>query len=398
MSAFSLIGNNSGIFFYTSDGTNVQAFPNIDSNKASFYALLKNAFTQATDGSYQGTFGAYVNTSIAFVAGTTENESLATLLSGATEVTDALQYNAWTQELSVTSTSLIWTRENSLNYIRVNGGGDINTLTVSGAQDGDVVTLTTLSTPVLVSTGGNLSIVTSFTIVPNSSITFQFVADGATWVELFRSVVPLTTATTVVVAASGLTKSLDPTIDARYQIFTGTGVLLGNSAISSTTAPDGFQWYIDYRCTFSGTSTFSVFGITMTVEQTLNGNSLFLATYDTTLADYRVEQVLNFEGLLGTNIITDANILSLSGSKITGTIPSGTLPPITPSQIAVPSASLVLGNGSNVGAAVALTGDASITNAGVITVPQKTVAFADGTGLAAATPEFVGQVAVQKPQ
>jgi hypothetical protein len=280
---------------------------------------------------------------------------------------------------SVAATSTVnATKTSGLTVLGLTGNSvNVATVTLSGVQTGDLLLLTSANTAgntLTIVSGGNLNLNNSqsYTLVGgnNGGIWFCYLA-GA-WQEITRQTTLLKTATTTL-STSGNTITLTP-LSARYQILTGTGTLVGNTAISASGAfGTGDVFYINYQATFGGTSTVTIFGITLNSQQILEGNSYVIATYDG--STWQAVQTLNFEGIDGNNIIVDDNIVSLSASKLTGTIPNSSLVNVPVNKLALTTDNLVVGTSSIGSALPALV---NIANTEVLT---------------STAPQYVGQIA-----
>jgi hypothetical protein len=275
------------------------------------------------------------------------------------------------QSVAAASTVSV-TKTSGLTVLGLTGNSvNVATVTLSNVQTGDLLLLTSANTAgntITIVSGGNLNLNNSqsYTLVGgnNGGIWFCYLA-GA-WQEITRQTTLLKTATTAL-STSGNTITLTP-LSARYQILTGTGTLVANTSVSaSDTFSNGDVFYINYQATFGGTSTVTIFGITLNSQQILEGNTYVIATYDG--STWQAVQTLNFEGIDGNNIIVDANIVSLSASKLTGTLPNSLLVNVPVGKLALTTDNLVVGS-SGVGSALPALVNISTTEVLASTAPQ----------------------------
>lgn len=93
----------------------------------------------------------------------------------------------------------------------------------------------------------------------------------------------------------GGTITLVAGVDKQYQYLTGSGSLSGNWSITSSgDFPDGHSYFIKYNATFvPGSSTVTIFGVTLTDSQVTAGNLMVHAYYDATALTWRTQLYIN---------------------------------------------------------------------------------------------------------
>lgn len=212
------------------------------------------------------------------------------------------------EEETIADGAITYTRSSVITKIDVEtessaATDDLDTIGLEGVAEGDIIILTG-NHPGRVTTvkdgTGNINLENSVDFETGGrekAIMLQYTDNG--WYELSRSSQSIgdTSAyraakfgffgleefNTQVVATSGTT-TFDGGTSEKYQEITGSDTLAGNTDYDLGTGVAGDEFYLEYNAsvTTSGNN-LSIFGITLTDEQALNGGLIFRAKYlDTT--------------------------------------------------------------------------------------------------------------------
>jgi hypothetical protein len=131
-----------------------------------------------------------------------------------------------------------------------------------------------------------------------------FNVNGGRWYEMFRAPnigltvanlrsasipQPVSGTTSTALTAGGGTINLTPGTSAGYQVITGSVTLSSSWTIQGAGSPiDGDTFFVDYRGTITASgNNITIFGISLTDTQILEGRVIVKATYDSTLGGYR---------------------------------------------------------------------------------------------------------------
>jgi hypothetical protein len=208
------------------------------------------------------------------------------------------------QNLIIVSGALTITRKSILTEVFIDtessaGTDDLDTISVTGFADGDTI----------VFRGENSGRITTFkdgtgnielqsandfdTADLETAITVQLI--GSSWYEVSRTsqsigvtadyrtagfgFFGIDTFNTAAVATSG-TVTFNGGTDSKYQKLTGGVTLIGNSSYALGTGVNGDKIVLEYDAAVTeGAFALSIFGITLTTEQALNGGLIFEAEY-----------------------------------------------------------------------------------------------------------------------
>ena len=204
--------------------------------------------------------------------------------------------------------------------IKTESGGatdDLTDIDTSGFSEADILILVTddaAKVPTIKSTGNIIlagstdfalddiskSMFVRFDLANNNFIEFERNNPLAITVANMRQAnIPQSVSGTKVttLATGGGTVDLDTGVDKGYQIFLGTGTLTASHTIQKKAADtplDGDVFYVDYRATFTANGNdVTIFGLSLTDTQILNGNVLIKATWDNANSIYRTRLILD---------------------------------------------------------------------------------------------------------
>lgn len=262
-------------------------------------------------------FKVYINATSSAVEGT---------ISGATDITSAVirrPANASYQivDYTISSGVISVNRKSALTKIRVEtegmvGADTLTSIVANGFNNGDTLFITGVdgARVTTIQEGGNVELANNENFATgdvDNSIELYY--NNGTWYEVNRSPGVSTTVasfransipqpasgtTTTALTAGGGTINLTPGTSKGYQILTGSVTLSSSWTIQGAGTPiDGDTFYVDYRGTITASgNSITIFGISLTDTQILEGDSLVKATYDSTLGSYRAVIVKNVSG------------------------------------------------------------------------------------------------------
>jgi hypothetical protein len=130
-------------------------------------------------------------------------------------------------------------------------------------------------------------------------------------------------------------------------------------SVAAATVPTGvvvFNVVLDAAITFGGGGSFTFFGVSV-AESYLKQGTLLTATYNGASYAVSIQPSFSQSGFIQGSDIADTTIAL---TKL----------------VALPSAQIIVGNGSNVPTAVTMSGDATISNAGALTIANSAVTAA----------------------
>jgi hypothetical protein len=299
-----------------------------------------------------------------------EGEAAEDDISNAIEVTEylvmrGLQAKLDVQDSTLSDDTLTIDRTMAIMTITVDtesgaGTDDLKTISTDGMVFGDILILQGANASHVVTvksyTSGSDNIYlngdTDFaTGAKTRSICLQYVNDGGTAKFIERWRIPADTTISVAamrsvsipqpvngtqheaLATGGGTLNLTPGTDKGYIILTGTGTLTGSWTVQGDGTPlDGETFIVDYRATLTRDgNNVTIFGISLTDTQALQGKCVVVATYDGVATAYRTRlyQDASATSWIKNNMIPD---LEIDGGKLAaGTVPTSALidPPAT---------------------------------------------------------------------
>jgi len=207
-----------------------------------------------------------------------------------------------TLEEQMADDSIVYDRRGALSFIKLTGEGgsddDLSTIICQNPTDGDRIVLYSSTNTITVMDGvSNIILKTStYDVITASIIELVFNASNNVWYELNRSnqvigstadfraggygIFALEDFNTAAVATSG-TINFEPGVSEKYQKLTGSSTLVGNLTYGFAGTPlDGDEFWLEYDASVTiGAFALSIFGITLTAEQALNGGLIFYARY-----------------------------------------------------------------------------------------------------------------------
>lgn len=158
-----------------------------------------------------------------------------------------------------------------------------------------------------------------------------------------------------------------------YRLYTNI-TATGGMTVAAATVPSGvtvFEVLLDATITFGGGGSFTFFGQSLS-ESYLQAGTILKATYDGSAYAVSVLPSFSQSGFIQGTDIADTTIAL---TKLA----------------ALPSAEIIVGNGSNVPTAVAMSGDATIDNAGAVTIANDAVTTVKIIDDAVTTPKIIDE-------
>lgn len=158
-----------------------------------------------------------------------------------------------------------------------------------------------------------------------------------------------------------------------YRLYTNI-TASGGMTVAAATVPTGvvvFEVLLDATITFGGGGSFTFFGASLS-ESYLQAGTILKATYDGSA--YAVSILPSFsksDFIQGTDIVDTTIALT--------------------KLAALPSAEIIVGSGANVPTAVAMSGDATIDNAGAVTIANDAVTTVKIVDDAVTTPKIIDE-------
>lgn len=216
-------------------------------------------------------------------------------------VTNGLNGMIPSQTVSMSNDTGLYNRQGALTKIDLQGEGgaddDLNSLVSINPAISDRVIIYSSANDITVYDGtGNIELKTSTHIVSKSSFIELIYLDNGNWTEINRSdqVIGSTAdfrtagygmfsnedfATAIV--GSGGTINFTPNVDAKWQKLTGVVSIGSNQVYGFAGTPiDGDEFWLEYDAsTVVGAFTLTIFGVTLTANQALNGGLIFYSRY-----------------------------------------------------------------------------------------------------------------------
>lgn len=203
---------------------------------------------------------------------------------------------------TISSDAIVTTRKGALTYIFMTGEGaandNLSNLLIDGVNNGDIVLLTSLVNTITITTSGNINLVstskTSYDVNQVNSMTLTYISGQ--WYELFRNgqvtgtkadyrtegfgIFSLEEYNTAAVGTGG-TVTFVANTDEKYQKLTGSSTLLANQTyVLEATAEDGDEFFLEYDAAVTvGAFALTIFGISVSADQALNGGLIFYARF-----------------------------------------------------------------------------------------------------------------------
>ncbi len=314
MSALADLGNASG-FLYTTDTNGTSVLSSVTNTQDNVRRILEDAgFSNpvAATGEYSPVFGRryFLNSA----GGAAEG-----VIAGALEITDyvvmkGLQSVFPKDDYTIGSGVLTPTRKSSITLVGVEGEGGasdtLDTITATGYYNGDIIIFKGKVTAHVITFSnntGNIKLANAANFLTGDlthGIVLQYNLSDTTWYEITRSPnptlsvanlraagvpTPISGVATTALTVGGGTLELEPGVDKGYQVYTSAAALAITSGWTIQIDPDpavayldGDTMIVDYRATIdvtTHTQSVTIFGITLTAEQALEGRIVFIGTY-----------------------------------------------------------------------------------------------------------------------
>jgi hypothetical protein len=216
-------------------------------------------------------------------------------------VTNGLNGMIPSQTVSMSNDTGLYNRQGALTKIDLRGEGgaddDLNSLVSINPAISDRVIIYSSANDITVYDGtGNIELKTSTHIVSKSSFIELIYLDNGNWVEINRSdqvigdVADYRAAGygmfsnedfATAIVGSGGTINFTPNVDAKWQKLTGVVSIGSNQVYGFAGTPiDGDEFWLEYDAsTVVGAFTLTIFGVTLTANQALNGGLIFYSRY-----------------------------------------------------------------------------------------------------------------------
>lgn len=311
MAALTNLANGTGYIYITDyDGTSV--ISSVPNTTNSVRKILEDASFSGplppNTGIYSTSYGRryFLNSGGGAVQGD---------LTGATEISRNLILRGLESTLPVNSYTIAAgvvtpLRDSSIMIVNIDTEGaaasdTLDTITTTDYNTGDIIIFRGVSGSRIVTFSdntGNLRLANGINFETKNletAIALQYVS-GSGFVELWRTpgitldvsnmrsvgiAIPVQGANKTTLTAGGGTINIEAGIDKGYQIYDGSAVLAGSWVIQPQLIPatpylDGDEIIVDYRSTLTaGANTVTIFGITLTSTQALEGRVMVLAKY-----------------------------------------------------------------------------------------------------------------------
>ena len=198
--------------------------------------------------------------------------------------------------------SIVYDRKGALTLVKLTGEGGANdsldTIITKNPSDGDRIVLYSLTNTITINSGSsNIILKTStYDVITTDSIELMYNTSTNIWYELSRSNQVIGSIAdyraagygmfssegynTATVAATG-TVNFTPNVSSKYQKLTGAATLTGNVVYGFAGTPvNGDEFFLEYDAAVTRVAfTLTIFGITVTADQALNGGLIFYARY-----------------------------------------------------------------------------------------------------------------------
>lgn len=202
---------------------------------------------------------------------------------------------------TISSDSVIFERKGVLTIIQLTGEGsandDLTNIIIDGAAYGDRILLHSTTDTITLNETGNINLQTNtYDVIGDSVIELVYSIDNE-WLEVYRSTGSVGTTSDYRTAGFGIfsnegfnttgvstsgTISFTANTDKKYQELTGSGSLSGNTAyqLNALGAIAGDEFWLVYDASVTvGAFSLSIFGVTLTAEQALNGGLVFYGRF-----------------------------------------------------------------------------------------------------------------------
>lgn len=304
------LGNASG-FIYITDTNGTSVLSSIVNSQDNVRRMIEDAtFSNpvAVAGAYSAIFGHryFLNSDAGAVQG---------VLTSSLEITSyvvnkGLQGVFPSDSYTIVSGVLTPSRKSSIILVSIEGEGGasdtLDTITNTGYLNGDIIVFKGATTSHVITFSnntGNIKLANSVNFLTGDkthSIVLQYSTSDTTWYEVTRSPNPAISVANLRAALiaepvqgvnkttltnGGGTINLEPGVDKGYQVYDGTITLSGSWVIQIQASPstaylDGDTMFVDYRTLATvGANTITIFGITLTTTQALEGRVWLRATY-----------------------------------------------------------------------------------------------------------------------
>ena len=263
----------------------------------------------STDASYDGAYGYRFYLDADYGATQCSGGGVATVdsIANAVEITSyivnqGLQGAIPIISQTISSNAIVTTRKGALTYISMTGEGaandNLSKLLIDGANNGDIVLLASFVNTITIATDGNINLIStsksSYNVVGRNLIVLTYLSGK--WKELFRNgqvtgttsdyrtagygIFSLEEYNTAAVGTGG-TVTFVANTDEKYQKLTGSSTLLANQTYAlDATAEDGDEFFLEYDAAVTvGAFSLTIFGISVSADQALNGGLIFYARF-----------------------------------------------------------------------------------------------------------------------
>lgn len=306
------VGNGSGFIYVTKAGGSpiVANFENTPSVWRQVQRYISAPLTDPTK-EIDPIYGYRIYGDVGGVAGSiaTANNLTRFFVNRASQAT----YFKNTVIIATDSIGLDRVTNNMVIVIDTEGGAatdNLNFVVIADPVDTDIITLVAESASRVVTVihgTGNIYLANNANFISGgrqAQLVLRYSsAAPAGWYEVSRSNVlptvanqravtvptPISGADTTALTAGGGTITLTPGVDKGYQVLSGAATLVGSWVVQINPAPtvpylDGDEMIVDYRSLLTqGANTVTIFGITLTATQALQGRVILLAKYNLTI-------------------------------------------------------------------------------------------------------------------
>jgi len=333
MAALSDLGNNSG-FLYIVDYDGVSVISSLKNNTLNVKKLLTDALTSGplppNTGIFSTSYGRryFINSAGGAVQGD---------LTGATEISRnvilrGLESSLPVNNYTIATGALTPLRDASVMVVNVDTEGlaasdNLDSISTTDFNTGDIVIFRGVNAARIVtfrSGMGNITLTSGVNFLTGNqafSISLQYIS-GSGWFEISRTpslaisvsalrnaglAIPVQGVELTALASGGGTINLEPGVDKGYQVFNGTATLAASWVIQIQGAPatpylDGDEMIVDFRALLTvGANSVTIFGITLTDIQALEGRIILYAKYKLSNTTWYYKLVYDASGVDVTN-------------------------------------------------------------------------------------------------
>ena len=234
--------------------------------------------------------------------GTATTDSIANAVEITNYIVNIGLQSAMPNEAStISNDSAIFERKGTLTLVQLTGEGasndDLANIIIDGAAYGDRILLHSDNNTITVNETGNINLQTAtYDVINDSVIELIYTIDNE-WLEVSRSTGTVGATSDFRTAGFGIfsnedfnttgvstsgTTSYTANTDKKYQELTGSGSLSGNVAyqLNTASALAGDEFWLVYDASVTvGAFTLSIFGVTLTKPQALNGGLIFYSRF-----------------------------------------------------------------------------------------------------------------------